>query len=237
MKHRSLMALRDFTVLTFDCYGTLIDWETGILAAMYPVLENHNIVASSGDILHAYARAESAVQSGAFVNYREVLRRTVSAMSHDLGFSLALDEGEVLLRSLPSWRPFPDSVSALAQLASRRRLGLISNVDDGLLRSSLTQLQHPFSFVVTSERARAYKPDERPFALACQEAQCAASQILHVAQSGYHDLVTASRLGFGTVHVRRGSRASGERATLPANERADASVDTLAELVELLGLE
>lgn len=226
----------DFDVLTFDCYGTLIDWETGILAAMLPLLERHGVTVATGDVLRAYGRAESAVQAGPYTSYREVLRRTMSAMSHDLGFALDLEESEVLLRSLPQWRPFPDSVAALARLATRYRLGLVSNVDEGLLRSSLTQLENPFAFVVTSERARAYKPDARPFELALKEAHCDPRRLLHVAQSQHHDIATAGRLGLSTVHVRRGQRAPDERANLPSDAPADMTVETVAELADHLGV-
>ena len=230
------MNAAEFSVITFDCYGTLIDWESGILACMLPLVERHGVTISTGDLLRAYARAESAVESGAFVNYREVLRRTMSAMSHDIGFSVDIHESETLLRSLPSWPPFPDSVAALKRLATRFRLGLISNVDDGLLRSSLTQLQSSFAFVVTSERARAYKPDVRPFELALGEVGCASDRVLHVAQSRYHDIAPARSLGLTCVHVMRGNRPADERANLPSTAQADLEVDSLAELADRLGV-
>jgi 2-haloalkanoic acid dehalogenase type II len=231
--------LRDVNVVSFDCYGTLIDWEAGILAAMQPVIARHELVSSAEDVLRAYARAESAVEAGPYLPYREVLRRTFAGMAKDLGFAPQADELETLVEALPSWEPFPDTVASLRALAAGPwRLAIISNVDDDLFSATAARLAVPFDVVITAASVGCYKPGAAIFerALACFGV--APSRVLHCAQSRYHDLVTARRLGLQTVHVVRDSGRGGASATPELDEgqrvEADWTVPDLAALVRLL---
>lgn len=228
----------DFDVISFDCYGTLIDWEAGILAAMQPVILRHELVSSADDLLRAYARAESAVEAGAYRPYREVLRRTFAAMAKDLGFAPQADELETLVEELPRWEPFPDTVASLRALAAGgHRLAIISNVDDDLFTGTAAQLGVSFDAVITAASARCYKPGQAIFERAFEVLGVAPKRILHAAQSRYHDIATARRLGMQTVHV---IRESGRVGATPEPEgsdeppRADWSVANLAALVRLL---
>ncbi len=232
------MRLSDHSVLTFDCYGTLIDWEAGILAAMQPVIARHELVSSAQDVLVAYARAESAVVAGAYRPYREVLRRTFAAMAKDLGFAPQADELETLVEALGRWEPFPDTVAALRKLADAGlRLAIISNVDDDLFAASAARLGVAFERVITAEAARCYKPDPAIFEHALAQLGVAPGALLHCAQSRYHDLAPARRLGVQTVHVVRDSGRLG-RATPELDDDAalepDWTVPDLAALVRLL---
>lgn len=234
-------APREFEVVSFDCYGTLVDWESGILAAMQPVILRHELVSSADDLLSAYARAESAVEASEYRPYREVLRRTFAGMAKDLGFAPQADELETLVESLPRWQPFPDTVAGLRALAAAgHRLAIISNVDDDLFAPTAKQLGVEFDAVITAASARSYKPNRPIFERAFEALGVAPNRILHAAQSRYHDIVPARRLGMQTVHVIRDSGRGSVSAApvLDAHEleqgQADWSVPDLAGLVRLL---
>lgn len=230
---------RDFEVVSFDCYGTLVDWESGILAAMQPVIARHELVAGPDDVLTAYARAESAVEAGPYKPYREVLRRTFAAMAKDLGFAPQAGELETLVEALPTWQPFPDTVAGLRALAaSGYRIAVISNVDDDLFAGTARYLPIEFDVVVTAAQARCYKPGTAIFARAFDVIGVPPSRILHAGVSLYHDVVPAKRLGMQTVHVLRdggrGSVAATPKVEGDETAAADWEVADLAGLVRLL---
>jgi 2-haloalkanoic acid dehalogenase type II len=240
---------QDFDVVSFDCYGTLIDWEGGILAALQPVIERHELISSADDVLQAFARAESAVEAGAYLPYREVLRRTFAGMAKDLGFAPQADELETLVETLPRWQPFYDTVPALKALsAAGLRLVVISNVDEDLFAATAAQLGVSFAAVITAASARAYKPDPAVFERAFAELGLAPDRFLHCAQSRYHDLIPGRRLGMQTVHVVRDAGRGGVSATPSVDPDdaddaddadacvADWTVANLAGLVTLLGV-
>lgn len=222
-----------FSAISFDCYGTLMDWETGILAAMFPVLERQGVRASTDEILRAYARAEAAAEQGTFVPYREVLRRTFSGMAGDLGFVARPDEAETLIDALTEFEPFSDTIDVLRQLAERYQLAVISNVDEDLFAGTRDRLGVEFQWVVTAEAVEAYKPAGVVFERALARMGLAAGRVLHAAQSLYHDVQPAHELGIATVHVLRDSGR--EASAVPAVEaRADWTVPDLRGLLALL---
>jgi 2-haloalkanoic acid dehalogenase type II len=229
---------RDFEVISFDCYGTLIDWESGILAAMQPVILRHELVARPDEVLSAYARAESAVEAGPYKPYREVLRRTFAAMAKDLGFAPQAGELETLVESLPNWQPFHDTVAGLRALkAEGHRLAVVSNVDDDLFASTARLLQVEFDAVVTAAQAHCYKPGEAIFARAFEVIGVAPNRMLHAAQSRYHDVLPAKRLGMQTVHVVRDSGRGSVSATPKVDPAEVAAADwVVADLAGLVGL-
>jgi 2-haloacid dehalogenase len=228
----------DFEVISFDCYGTLIDWESGILATMQPVIEFHELICTSEDVLAAYARGESAVEAGGWLPYREVLRRTFASMAKDLGFAPRRDELELLEQALPRWLPFADTVAGLRALkATGRRLVVISNVDDDLFALTTARLGVEFDAVVTAAQAKHYKPHPGMFELAIARLGLPPRKFLHAAQSRFHDVVTAKRFGMQTVHVVRDSgRSGGAIPEVDGDEaRPDWTVPDLAGLVALVG--
>jgi 2-haloacid dehalogenase len=224
-----------FEVLTFDCYGTLIDWEAGILAAARPILAQHGVAADDETILARYAAAEAALEAGPYRPYRAVLGESLARVARDLGVELRPDELEAFGGSVGDWPPFADSVAALAALRSRYRLGIVTNCDDALFAASNAKLGEPFEWVVTAEQVRAYKPDLRPFRVALERIGVPAERILHVAQSLYHDHVPAKRLGLATVWVDRRHDRPGWGATPPAEASPDLVVPDLATLADLAG--
>jgi 2-haloacid dehalogenase len=225
-----------FTVLTFDCYGTLIDWETGILQAVRPVLAKHGVEADDPTILETYASLEAKHEEDEYVRYEVVLRMVMAEMSLRLGFDASTEDVLSLPRSLAHWKPFPDTVDALRKLKTRYKLAVVSNVDDALFAATARALEVPFDGVITAQQARAYKPDRRIFELAFARLGVPRERILHVAQSVYHDIVPARALGVACVWVNRRKGKDGSGATRPAESTPDLEVPDLRSLVEAIGL-
>ncbi len=221
-----------FQYLTFDCYGTLIDWETGILHAVRPVLAAHRRNLSDGGILELYAAIEAQQEQGEYRPYREILAAVMMRMAARLGFSASPEEASAIAGSLPAWDPFPDVVPALRRLKQRYKLAIVSNVDDDLLAASMRKLEVEFQDAITAGQCRSYKPSLNNFQTALKRVGVSPDRVLHVAQSRYHDLVPAKELGMATVWVKRQAGKSG--ATLPAMVEPDVQVPDLAALAELI---
>ena len=153
--------------LSFDCYGTLVDWETGISDAVAGVFARHGVRRSRAEILALFADAEPKVQSsGEFLDYRRVLADVMQLMAWEASIRLTAAEAEALPDSLPRWPIFPDAPEALKALKSRYKLAIISNVDDDLFSQSEDALGIKFNAVITSRQEGKYKPDLGPFYLA-----------------------------------------------------------------------
>lgn len=222
-----------FRVITFDCYGTLIDWETGILHALLPVLSAHEATVSGPDILKLYAGLEASAEGPAYRAYRDVLRDVVRGFGQRLGFSPTDADQDSLPNSLSTWEPFPDTVDALRKLKTKFQLGIISNVDDDLFVATAQKLKVPFDFVVTAAQARAYKPSHKPFELAESKIGVPKAEWLHAAQSIYHDVIPAKALGVSTVWVNRPSLLPvAEAAKQPAGQ-PDIEVTSLEQLAQM----
>ena len=222
------MSYAGFEALTFDCYGTLIDWETGLTDAFRPVLRAHGIEAAGEDVLARYARHEAEAEAGPYLRYRDVLARGLRGVAAELGFEPTAAEVDAFSGSVPDWPAFPDSAAALARLAQSFRLGVITNCDDDLFAASNRRLGVTFDWIVTAEQVGSYKPDERNFHVAFERLGLPRDRILHVAQSLYHDHVTAKRLGLTTVWIdRRGSR-EGSGASPVADAEPDATFPDMA---------
>jgi 2-haloacid dehalogenase len=219
-----------FETLTFDCYGTLIDWETGLLAALHRVLSAHGKNVDDATILKLYGDFEQRAEHGEFHPYREVLETVVRSFGNDLGFTPTAEQARSLPESLATWTPWPDTVAALRRLKSRFRLAILSNVDDDLFAATRPQLGVEFDEVITAQQAQAYKPSLKIFELAISRVKAPAHRILHVGQSVYHDVVPAQSLGLATVWVNRPSARPGVGAVKAAEARPDLIVTSLAEL-------
>ena len=233
-EHSDDLRLSSFEVLTFDCYGTLIDWESGILEALGRVLAAHGRELPAPRILESFARFESTLQAGPYRTYRDVLSRVVDELGHELGFIPSPRERASLPESIARWAPFDDTIHALRILKSRYRLAVVSNVDDDLFAGSERRLGIEFDEVVTAQQAGGYKPAPRNFELALERLNVPISAILHVAQSLFHDIQPANRLGMTTVHVNRVSRHGGSGATVPVSARPDLEVPDLQTLAEMV---
>jgi 2-haloacid dehalogenase len=213
-----------FDALTFDCYGTLIDWETGILDALRPVLARHGAERDDDALLAAFARHEADLEAGPYRSYREVLAGALQAIGAEEGFVASEEELAAFGASVADWPAFPDSADALAQLQTRFELGVITNCDDDLFAASNRRLGVTFDWVVTAQQARGYKPGLRGFELAFERSPVPRERILHVAQSLFHDHVPAKRLGMTTVWIDRRAGRAGFGATPPARAEPDLRV-------------
>jgi 2-haloacid dehalogenase len=214
--------------LTFDCYGTLIDWEAGLAEAFEAVMRAHGVVADRDDVLERYARHEAAAESGPYRTYREVLAAGLRGVADELGFAPTADETATFSGSVVDWPAFPDSAAALERLHRRFRLGVITNCDDDLFAASARRLGTEFDWVVTAQQAGSYKPDEANFRLAFERVGLPLERIVHVAQSLYHDHVPAKGLGLRTVWINRRHGRPGSGATPPAEATPDATYPDMA---------
>lgn len=223
-----------FEVLSFDCYGTLIDWETGILTALNPLLRAKGVELSDAEILELYAEIEPEVQQKEFQNYKTVLASILAEFGKRLTFNLSPDERTILQESLKTWPPFPDTNEMLARLKRKYRLAIISNIDDDLFRHSNKLLQVDFDWIITAEQARSYKPSLNNFYFAINKIGIPKEKILHVAQSIFHDIIPAKAIGLTTVWVNRRQNRAGSGATKKAMAQPDLEVPDLRSLVELM---
>jgi 2-haloacid dehalogenase len=226
-----------FTYLTFDCYGTLIDWERGILAALRPVLDCHGIAISDDAALELYGELESAVEAGPYLPYRDLLATVMDGFGERLGFVPSADERGALAVSVGDWPPFPDTVEALRALTDRFRLVILSNIDDDLFALSARHLGVTFAAVVTAQQVGSYKPDPRNFRTLLARLGTTPDRVLHVAQSLFHDIAPANALGLTTVWVNRRHDRPGSGATPPATARPDLEVPDLRTLARLASAE
>jgi 2-haloacid dehalogenase len=212
---------------TFDCYGTLIDWNAGIRGE----LERLFGPAQGARLLGRYHALEPQVQGEAFRSYAGVLRETLARLAAEEGTSLPAGEADALARSLPGWPPFPEAPAALREL--RRRgwsLAILSNSDSDLIAASQQRLGVPFDGTVVAEEIESYKPAHRHWERFFELTGADPKRHVHVAQSHFHDIVPSRELGLTCVWINR----LGEHAEpAPDREQPDLSSlpDTLDELV------
>jgi 2-haloacid dehalogenase len=222
-----------YDALTFDCYGTLIDWETGLLNGLRPVLAAHGVERDDDELLEAYAGHEAELEAGPYLTYREVLATSLRVLGADLGFTPDDDELEAFSRSVSDWPAFEDSAAAVQQLKQRFRLGVITNCDDDLFADSNKRLGVEFDWIITAQQAQTYKPSLRGFELAFERIDVPRERILHVAQSLFHDHVPAKQLGMSTVWINRRAGREGFGATPPANAEPELTVPDMRTFAEL----
>jgi 2-haloacid dehalogenase len=228
-----MLNFSQFQVLSFDCYGTLIDWETGIFSALRPILAAHGKTITDSELLTFYSELESESEQGEFHSYRQVLESVVRGFGARLGFKPTAAQVRSLPGSLATWLPFPDTVAALRQLKARYQLAIISNVDDDLFAATARRLEVPFDHVITAQQAGAYKPSQQMFNLAQRRIGLAPERWLHAAQSVYHDVIPVSSMGIATVWVNRSSPRPGAGAAKAAAGEPDLEVPDLKTLAGL----
>lgn len=226
----------DYEVLTFDCYGTLIDWETGIWQALQPVLARRGVSLSQDEALELYGELEAAAERGEYREYKVVLRQVLAGFGAQLGFTPTEAELAEFAHSVKDWPAFPDSPGALHALKTRYRLAIVSNIDDDLFAYSAQRLEAPFDWVITARQARSYKPSLNNFHVAFERMAIPQDRILHVAQSLYHDIVPAKALGLATVWVNRRHDKPGFGATPAADAQPDLEVPDLQTLAQRVGV-
>jgi 2-haloacid dehalogenase/putative hydrolase of the HAD superfamily len=220
------MATADFDLITFDCYGTLIDWEGGIVAAFQQQAARSGLGLDANRIIAEYMREELAVEQQ-YLPYREVLDETARRVCEHLGLSIPPDRAHFLSESIGRWIPFPDTNAALEQLATRFALGILSNVDDDLLSETRKHFTVGFEPIVTAQQVRSYKPGHAHFLEVRRRAP--GKRHLHAAQSYFHDVVPCAELGIPVAWVNRNGETADKGGPLP-----DYELSNLAGLADLL---
>lgn len=223
-------------LITFDCYGTLIDWESGMLAALRPIFSRSGRKITDAQLLEHYGEAEAELEAGPYLPYRQVLSLAAQQMGRSLKAETSAQQGALFAESLIQWDPFPDTVAALQAMAQKFRLGIISNVDDDLFAETRKKLGVEFEFVVTAQQVQSYKPSLRNFQEALRRGGVEKNQLLHAGQSLYHDVAPANSLGIKNVWVNRPSVRPGSGAARPAQAQPTYEVRSLAELARLVNV-
>jgi 2-haloacid dehalogenase len=206
---------------TFDCYGTLIDWEGGLRAALARVFGEDRADAQ----LVRYHEAEPALQAGGGRSYREVMAETMRALGAEG------DDVDVLARSLPAWRVFPEVPDALRAARGRGwRLAILSNTDRDFVEASMRTIGVPFERAVVASEIRSYKPAHTHWSTFFEESGAPLERTVHVAQSHFHDIVPAAELGLRSIWINRLGERGEPAATRELPDLADLP-ETLDELV------
>ena len=212
------MRLGDFDALSFDCYGTLIDWETGLSAVLGPWARSRGLDLDDEELLVAYSRHEErAVADNPSDLYPQILAASLRGIGRELGAEVTGQDAQRLGGSVPAWPAFPDSAAALAGLARRYKLIIVSNVDRDSFAASSRRLGVTFTSVITAQDVGSYKPSPRNFEALLAETDrlgVPRGTLLHVAQSLFHDHVPAKRAGLPTVWINRRHGRPGSGATL-----------------------
>jgi 2-haloacid dehalogenase/putative hydrolase of the HAD superfamily len=221
------MSEEKFQVITFDCYGTLIDWETGIKSFFQSEAERDGIEIDDRQIIPVYGAEEPEVESGAYRPYREVLSETARRVARRFGWDLKPERADLLAESLTYWKPFFDTNPALERLARRFELGILSNIDDDLLAQTRKRFTVDFRIIVTAQQVKSYKPRVAHFEKA--RALAGDAGFLHAAQSYFHDVVPATRLNIPVAWINRNASVAEVNGPSPTFE-----LRNLAELADLL---
>ncbi|MBL8590206.1 MAG: haloacid dehalogenase type II [Methylobacteriaceae bacterium] len=232
------MRLSDFKALTFDCYGTLIDWESGMIAALKPLTDRLPAELSRDAVLEAHARVESAQQKATPTKlYSDLLSVVYRRLAEQWGVAASWDECRAYGRSVADWPAFPDSAEALAYLKRHFRLVILSNVDNCSFAASNARLNVTFDAICTAEDIGSYKPDTRNFDYMLGQLAAMGlrrDEILHTAESLFHDHAPANAVGLATAWIHRRHAQSGFGATMDpgAMPRIDFRFTSLGALAE-----
>lgn len=213
------MKLTDFNTLTFDCYGTLIDWESGICTALQPLLANSGNGFARDAALEAFARHESAQEHATpDLIYSDLLAQVHARLAREWGVAADAGADRRFGASIPDWPAFPDSPAALAYLKRHYKLVILSNVDRVSFAGSNRRLGVEFDAIYTAQDIGSYKPDLRNFEYLLArlaERGIQPAQILHTAQSLFHDHAPAKKVGLASCWIDRRHAAAGWGATMP----------------------
>ena len=232
------MRFGDFEALSFDCYGTLIDWEAGIAAVLRTWAEAHSLRLTDEQLLTAYSTHEAQAEAEHPTElYPQILARAMRGLGAELGVPVSGDEAESLAVSVPDWPAFPDSAQALTRLSQRYRLIILSNVDRASFAGSSKRLGVAFTSVLTAQDIGSYKPSPRNFEALAREVErlgVPEGRLLHVAQSLFHDHVPAKAAGLPTVWINRRHNNPGRGATpeSPVEVTPDWTFTSMAEFAD-----
>ncbi len=227
--HGRMPLPKEVTFVTFDVYGTLIDWETGVYDAFVKEADKDGYTLSREELVPLFLKTQQEIKAGSYELYAEVLRRTAVNISRELGWPLEPSRSGFLPASLHRWAPFRETNPQLKKFVKKFKTGLISNVDDKLLGETRRHIPHDYELVVTAQQVRSYKPDPAHFKEFARRIGGKKGWV-HVASSYYHDVGPCTKEKIPVVWVNR----KGE-ALETGMKKPDAEVSTLKEAVALLG--
>ncbi len=216
------------TAITFDCYGTLVDWEAGITSFLTETLREKRTSASIADVVKAREDIDFEMVQGAYRSYKEILHLSLKETFGRFQIPYTDGDGDRLVESVPNWPVFKETRPALDRLSKKCRLAIISNIDKDIIEKTKANIGIDFALTVTAQQARAYKPNLKPFQIALKKLDCEPRDVLHVSSGFRYDIPPARKLGFGTAWVNRKSEAR------PARQRVDHEFRNLNELADFV---
>jgi 2-haloacid dehalogenase/putative hydrolase of the HAD superfamily len=229
--HAAAVAIpKNITFVTFDVYGTLIDWETGIWEAFKTEADRDGFTIERDELIALFHETERQIEAGSYELYAEVLRRTAVQIAKKLGWPLEPSRSGFLPDSVQRWKPFRETNSVLAKIAKKHKVGLVSNIDDKLLGQTRRHMPLDFDLVVTAQQVRSYKPDLAHFN-ECERRMGSKRGWIHVAASYYHDVEPCLKKRVPVIWVNRA-----KEQLEPSQKKPDIEVPTLREAAKLIGV-
>jgi 2-haloacid dehalogenase/putative hydrolase of the HAD superfamily len=221
---------KNISFVTFDVYGTLIDWDTGAAEAFEKEAERDGFTIERDEVIPLFHEIQRQIEAGSYELYAEVLRRTAVQISKKLGWPLEPSRSGFLPDSVQRWAPFKETNPTLTKIAKKYKVGLISNIDDKLLGQTRRHIPLDFDLVVTAQQVRSYKPDLAHFT-ECERRIGGKKGWVHVASSYYHDIEPCIKKKVPVIWVNRTGQEleSGQK-------KPDAEVKTLREAAKLIGI-
>jgi 2-haloacid dehalogenase len=222
------MQLKVPSVISFDCYGTLVDWEAGITAFLAQIFKEKGVSADVSAVLKAREDIEFDLIQGAYRSYRDILCLSLKEAFYRFGITYSDLDGERLAQSVANWPLFAETKAALGKLAKKSKLAIISNIDNDIIEKTRDNIALKFGLTVTAQDARAYKPSIKPFELALKKLGCEPVDLLHVSSGFRYDIPPAHKLGFRTAWINR------KHEEKPRGHRVDHEFESLAKLAQFV---
>lgn len=217
-----------FSCITFDCYGTLVDWETGISSFLTELLKEKGAAVSIPELVKVREGLDFEMVQGPYRTYKEILHMSLKEAFNRFQIGYREENGDRLVESVPTWPVFKETTMALEELARKCPLGIISNIDKDIIEKTKAKIGVAFAVTVTAQEAESYKPALKPFQLALQKLNLKPNDILHVSSGFRYDMPPARRLGLATAWVNR------KAEKIPQNERVDHEFSNLTELADFI---
>lgn len=201
--------MHKFEALTFDCYGTLIDWESGAREVFVRVLSKKKMNIDIDEFLSRWFEEDFRQIQGPYRPYKEILKVSLRRVMEGFGIDYSEVDGEGFVSSIKSWKPFPDVRPALKSLKQKYKLAIISNIDNDIITESIKLMNVDFDYIITAEDARTYKPSRKMFEYAIEKLSIEKDRILHVSFSPDYDLIPAKLFGMHVAWLDR--KRTGEK--------------------------
>jgi 2-haloacid dehalogenase len=218
-------------IISFDCYGTLVDWEKGIISSLRTIFEKYEVDITDEEILEIYSIIESRLEKN-YIPYKEILKKIVIKFSDYFDFDLERGEENALLNNWANFELFEDVNETLKEIKKRGyKIAIISNVDNDLFELTKKKFEFEIDYIITSEMVKAYKPSKIVFEYALKVFNSNKDEILHTAQSYYHDIIPAKELGIKTAHIKRRGFGATPRVEIV---NSDYEFENLREMLSIL---